>query len=172
MESNDEIMQLPFSINTPMTLTGDDGIEYPNPNKDLHTLTTVACEPDYFDKSKPWTWDAIARDKNINPYVKADMRGSIGKTTNFGCAYMQSAKSLSELHYIPLKKAEQYIKGFKLTYQKFTQWADKRAKLGEARGWIQNSDGRMKFCNESNSKGSENSAGRMAVNTSIQGLIR
>lgn len=170
MESDDEVMQLPFSTNTPDFIKGDDGKEYPNPSKDLHTLTTVACEPTYFDKSKPWTWDAIARDNNINPYVKGSMRGAIGKTTNFGCAYMQSPKSLSDLHYIPLKKAEQYIKGFKLTYPKFTKWAEKKAMLGEARGWIQNSDNRFKFCNESNSKGSDNASGRMAVNTSIQGL--
>lgn len=83
---------------------------------------------------------------------------------------MCSPKTLSELLYQDLKKCEQWIKSFRNTYQKFAAWADNIAKVGEVRGWIRNSDGRLKYCNESNSKGSENSAGRLAVNTRIQGL--
>lgn len=82
MESDDEVMQQPFSINTPAKIKGDDGKEYKNPAKDLHLITATACEPKYFQSEPKWKWDSIARDPNANPYIKGDLRG-LAKSVEF-----------------------------------------------------------------------------------------
>lgn len=82
----------------------------------------------------------------------------------------QTASALSNLNYIPQKVCEQWIKLHQQTYQDFHGWSKEIASYALARGWMNNPDGRIRWCHESNSKGSENSTDRIAVNFRIQGM--
>ena len=171
--SGDEILFTPFSQQTPKMLTREvDGqtIEYPNPYRDSHIITTArCCFPELFDGKELWEWKAIGDDASLVTYVKSTPR-KIGKITNYGIQYMQTAKAMANLNFLKEEICEKWIKGHEKTYTQFHFWAKRISTLATARGWNVNNDGRVRWCAESNSKGvEEGSTGRMAVNSSIQG---
>ena len=75
---------------------------------------------------------------------------------------------MSDTHYVTLKEAKQWAKGFEQAFPQFNAWKETQAKLGRARGWARDGLNRNRFCNESNSKGLDNSSDRLAVNHLIQ----
>lgn len=88
---------------------------------------------------------------------------------NFGLLYFQSPAALSEQLFVPLEITESWLQGHKDLYTGFHAWAKENKGIGEARGWSRLPwSGRMRFCRESNAKGSGESTGIMAVNALIQ----
>lgn len=77
---------------------------------------------------------------------------------------------MADTHFLPLKKCEEWLKNFKVSYPVFSEWAQKISNAAKLRGWINNSDNRIRFTNDSNSKGLDGAGERMAVNARIQGL--
>lgn len=71
-------------------------------------------------------------------------------------------------NYVQEDQAKKWIDAFEKNFPEFTKWRNLNAKLGEARGWMKDSAGRVRFCAEANSKGKDNSADRLAVNHRIQ----
>jgi len=164
--SNDEVMLQSFKLPEQITIAG---ITYDNPYADLHTLTTKnCCFPQLFENVPEHLWVSTARNPDLIK-LKGDPR-SYGKRLNFGIIYGQTAQAISDQQYVPLKTAEDWIKKHKKTYSGFHLWAEEIAHIGEARGWIPTPyDQRIRWVAEANSKGAENSAGRLAVNHCIQG---
>ena len=143
--------------------------EYPNPKKDLHTLTTVGCEPSYFKDKPLWEWVKIAKTKGICPHIKGSLR-DLGKIINFGAAYMITPQAMSDNNALKLEKCKKWLNDFQKTYSVFWAWAQRTAKIAKVRGWIDNADGRVRMINDFNSKGLDSAGERMAVNFMIQGL--
>lgn len=168
--SNDPVMLQTFLPDTPKTIKGPDGKDYKNPKKDLHLLTAVSCEYSYFQGKPEWQWNDIARDESLCKHIKGSLRDAVGKRINFGSLYLQSAKSMANMHYVNEKTTKKWVQNFRDTYQEFTKWAEMVSRIAECRGWTANADGRVKWALETNSKGSEDGAARMAVNAAIQGL--
>lgn len=135
-----------------------------NPDKDLHTLTAQGMYPKYFDNKPKYEWRCIAN----NSLKFGQSIRKWAKFVTFGTIYMQAAKTMADLHKIKEKEADTMIKGFNRKYQVFYQWQQTQAALGAARGWIKDALGRQRFVLETNSKGKDNSADRLAVNMLIQ----
>jgi DNA polymerase family A len=83
--------------------------------------------------------------------------------------YFQSAAALAEQLFVPLHYTEEWLAAHKLLYNYFHSWAGEQKGIGELRGWSKLAwSGRLRFCRESNAKGSGESTGIMAVNALIQ----
>lgn len=169
VESGDPLMLNIFSKDVPDYIPDQDGQPCKNPRKDFHTLTIASSETEYFAPHPEYKWDQIARKKDLNKYIKGSMRDA-GKKINFGCLYLMTAKTMSDTNCLNIEKCKQWIADFKSTYNVFNEWALKICKQAKLRGWIENSDGRVRYINDSNSKGDEDAGERMAVNAKIQGL--
>jgi len=137
-----------------------------NPEKDLHTMTAHASFGQYFINRPKYEWCCISREIKVNGTAIRKW----AKFISFGTIYMQSAQTMSDLHKVPVKETKQWIKGFNDKYKVFYEWQQTQAQLGAARGWTRDGLGRWRWCNESNSKGKDNSGDRLAVNHLIQGL--
>jgi hypothetical protein len=138
-----------------------------NPYKDLHTLAGKQSYPDYFQDAPEYLWCAIARSQKV---IGENTIRDIGKIINYGSLYLQSPKAMSQLHNVPLKVAERWIKGYKNTFPVLEEWKQRISGLGTARGWMNDELGRVRWCKESNSGGKDNATERLAVNHTIQGL--
>lgn len=170
VESGDKSMLQCFSTSVPDTILHE-GIEYSNPDKDMHTLTAATCcYPELFKGKEKWEWDSIARNPDLIK-GKGNARDR-GKLTSFGIIYGQTAKKMAELNYLPVDVCEQWIKNHRKQYAAFHSWFSYNQKLAEARGWARNADGRIRWCNESNANDSSigSSTGRIGVNFKIQGV--
>jgi len=168
VSSGDETMLKPFLPETPSTKITDTGIEYTNPDSDLHLLTAVnVTHSDLFIGQPEHLWSEIAttnfKDKKGSPR-------QFGKQLNFQVAYLAKPPAIAENCNIELKVAEEWYAKHRSTYPKYHQWTEKNMNLAEARGWIAAECGRIRWCCESNSKASDNATGRIGVNTKIQGL--
>lgn len=172
VESGDRSMLQCFLVEVPDTITNPEtGLEFPNPDKDMHTLTAATCcYPDLFKGKDKWEWDSIARNPDLIK-GKGNARDR-GKLTTFGIIYGQTAKKMAELNYLPADVCDQWIKNHRKQYTTFHSWFTYNQKLAEARGWARNADGRIRWCNESNANDSSvgSSTGRIGVNFKIQGI--
>jgi len=152
---------------TTPTIPGPDG-EYPNPNADMHTITaSQCCYPEIFVGKEEWEYVGIAKDSSLID-AKGDAR-LMGKITNFGLLYAQTAEALAKLNYLKVSQTKGWIDKHKSVYQGFHTWADQVGHLGTVRGWMMNPQGRMRWVAEDNSKGVGSSPARSAVNFQIQG---
>lgn len=164
--SQDQVMLNAFSA--PLTISIESK-EYPNPDTDLHTLTTVnCCFPSLFEGVPKHLWVATAKDESL-----ITMKGSprdFAKRTNFGILYLATAKTLAETNHVKESAAQTWIDLHTKTYHGFHNWAEEIAAIVTARGWIQNSVGRWRWCAEDNAKAAGASPARSGVNFMIQGL--
>lgn len=170
--SNDQNMLKPFLPTTPATkmYTDENGItkEYVNPDSDLHLLTAVNVAYPYLFKDKPeHEWYSIATEdfkgKKGSPRKKS-------KNLNFQIIYLASPLAIAQTCYEEKEVAQKWYDNHRKVYHNYHYWASKNKAIAEARGWINTSCGRIRWCNETNSKSADNATGRMGVNTLIQGL--
>lgn len=167
--SEDQTMLKAFSDIPPLKVI-ENGVEvlYPDPDTDLHTQACVNCtHPWLFVNQPKHKWKEIAEDKTLGKGVAPR---KVAKILSFGILYMQSAATMAEQNYIKKSTAEEWIKKHEKTYWRFHQWKNQIVKTTEARGFTVNKDSRVRYCQEANSKGSDNAAGRLAVNMQIQGM--
>ena len=164
--SQDEVMLRAFTA--PKTLVVD-GVEYPNPDADLHVQNAAnCCYPHLFQGQPKHLWDAIARDKSLTGTgVSARQRG---KVLSYGTAYMQGARTMAEQNFVELEEAERWLENHRKAFRTFHRWAERLGKLGVAQGWLAHKLGTIRFVDEDNAKGEGESPARSAVNFAIQGL--
>jgi len=160
-----------FLPSTPVFIRDDQGKEYPNPDRDLHTLAAANCiAPEVF-KNKPLTeWVSLA-ENTPSSSGKGTIRDN-GKVLNFGIIYDQSAQAMADLNYLTVEVTSGWLKNHQKAYPQFHRWKKLVNDTATARGWINSATSRIRFCNESNSKGADDGSttGRMAVNHSIQSV--
>ncbi len=145
----------------------DTPLEYVNPAADLHTLTIAGAYPEVFAGLPEW--ELVNKAKTTEPGKRKSWR-DIGKIINFGTVFMQTIEAMANINHVPVETATRWSKGHKETYPTFHAWAERMAKLGSARGWIETSwGGRIRWVNEDNAKAAGASPARSAVNHLIQG---
>jgi hypothetical protein len=148
-------------------IVGPDGKQYKNPYADLHTLSARCTHPEIFKNVPEHLWRTVAE----NPDLISE-KGSArhwGKVLNFGIMYGQGAKAMASLNHQPEYVCRAWIENHERAYSTFHHWKSIVMQQAEKLGWTRAADGRIRYCKESNSKGSENAEGRVAANFVIQG---
>lgn len=177
--SNDLAMLKPYLPETPKRTPPliDDiseflGTEYEeylgvNPDTDPHTITAKGAFSKYFEGRSKAEWIAIARSTIV---TNGKTIRDLSKIVAYASLYMSSAKTISTTNYVTESQAKEWLAGFEKAYPDFAKWQKRQSQLGLARGFAIDAIGRWRFVNESNSKGADNAAGRLAVNHAVQGL--
>jgi hypothetical protein len=177
-ESKDTAMLKAFSDSKTLPLLDASGqpmfkdgqqIFYPNPHADLHCLTAVfCCFPRLFEGRPEYEWVRISKDETL--IVQKGCARDYGKKTNFGIAYMQTAQAMAQLNYVREEECAQWIKAHQSLYPEFHAWAQEKAGFSNARGWVENSLGRIRWTAEDNAKKAGASPARSGVNHCIQSM--
>lgn len=164
--SKDETMVEAFTA--PDKLLTEDGREYDNPYADLHAMSGITCiDPDWFIGIPVEDW--VKRSRECRPGQTKDPRSN-GKTLNFASIYLSTAKSIAERNCISLETAKEWESRHRKSYKTYYDWAAEVGRIAVARGYAINTEGRIRWVDEANSKGSGESTERNAVNFLVQGM--
>ena len=162
--SDDPVILKTIDSNPKMEVNGK---EYPNPDADMHTLTTVyCCFPQLFEGKPKHEWVKIAKDESAIS-IKGSAR-DYGKRTNFAIIYLATAKTIALTNSVKESVAQVWVNMHERTYVKFHTWAKEMAELSTARGWIASDLGRIRYTQEDNAKAAGSSPARSGVNFMIQ----
>lgn len=162
VSSHDPLMSNVFLA--PEKLNNEEGLEYINPESDLHTLTAAYCV-------NPKKYESLSKDKwRIEAETSGDRK--IAKIINFAILYMATAVSIAESNYVKEEVAQKWVDAHKETYKEFHRWAQEEGNIATILGYAYgpfNPYSPCRFVSEENAKGSGESPARSAVNHNIQG---
>ncbi|TEX51490.1 MAG: hypothetical protein B7C55_05295 [Actinomycetales bacterium mxb001] len=144
------------------SILGPDGILYPNPEADMHTLTAAKCiAPHLFEDQPLYLWRQIADKSGARKKAKP---------LNFGALYLMTSSTASETFSVKESVASDWLKNHRNTYPGYYSWAEEYGSISASRGFaICPFTNCIRWVDEENSKRVGESSIRAAVNFAIQG---